>query len=469
MNTCIKMIVVPALLSVLLWGCAEEATQLLDPIAADAAASGRKNASARGSVSGAVSVNTPPGSIIIVALGRDYDDLTMGRVLRGQAMRKSGPFHFRGVRPGTYRVGAFVDLNGNRVPDIPLEPYIVNSSAISISPGEHVTGISVEGFYNERVRSFKTPERARRYEDLLAESKEQLERAYEKLEVDNSDLLYDVIPSLRGMIFEAERAWPVAGNLSDWEQITGLLEPVSPVAQGAYEGKNLLNDLRGCYLRAYVSELDGSIQRYAVAIPQKYDGSKPFPLIIALHGAGGDHWAGLKMVAGFSAYVIGAEQSNRHFFPPDLPPDFIIACPNGHGFRGPGYRAKGEYDVMKVLKEMFANYNIDADRVYLTGASKGGRGTWEIGMKHPELFAAIAPVAGAPNRAEKLVGDTGEMKFYVFHGRRDKIMPIASTHRMIVMLTEAGAYVDYEEYEDMGHEASVFAYADGNIIQRFRE
>jgi predicted esterase len=61
------------------------------------------------------------------------------------------------------------------------------------------------------------------------------------------------------------------------------------------------------------------------------------------------------------------------------------------------------------------------------------------------------------------------MQFYVFHGRQDKIMRVEPDRKMVVMLTEAGAQVEYKEYEDVGHEASVFAYADGNIIQLFRK
>jgi predicted esterase len=455
--------------ALLVLGCAENAVPSGDQSIADPAAIVDTSTSARGSVSGSVSIDNPPGSVIFVALGKDYDDLTMGRILRGQAMGRSGPFHFPKIAPGTYRIGAYVDLNANRIPDIPLEPYIVNSSSVTVAPGEHIEGVTVEGFYNERTASFKTPERVRQYQELLSESKKQVELAYTELKESDSPLLYDVMPSLRAMTYEAERAWSIAGNESDWEQITGLLAPVSAVAQGALEGKNLLNDLRGCYLRAYLSELNGSVQRYAVAVPEEYNGSKPFPLIIALHGAGGDHWSGMKMVTGFSAYVVGADESNRHFFPPNLPSDFIIACPNGHGYTGAGYRNKGEYDVMKVLKEMFANYNIDAERVYLTGASKGGTGTWEIGMKHPELFAAIAPVAGAPHQAEKLIADVGDMGVFVFHGRHDKIIRVEPDRKMVVMLIEAGAQVEYEELENMGHEASVFAYADDTIINLFRE
>jgi len=469
MNTCIKRLVFPALLLVLILGCADNAPQESSLPADEAVVVEDESASATGSISGSVTLKEPPRALIFVALGKSYDDLSLGRVSHGRVMREPGPFRFDGVRPGKYRVGAFVDLNRNRVPDIPVEPYVINPDAISVSPGEHVEGVSIADFFNEREKAFKTPERIEQYERMLAESKELVERAYEKLKAEQSALLYEVMPSLRAMIYEAERVWPVAGNLSDWEHITGMLGPVPELARSALGGKDLLGTLRGCFLRAYVSELDESVQRYALAVPEAYDGSRPFPLIIALHGGGGDHWSGMKMIAGYSAFVIGAEESNDHFFPRTLPPDFIIACPNGHGYKGPGYRDKGEYDVMKVFKEMFSNYNIDSDRVYLAGSSKGGTGTWEIGMKYSEMFAAISPVCGRPSFAEKHVGSSGDMKFFVFHGRTDKFMPVELSRKMVVMLTEAGADVEYVEYEDWGHEASALAYGDGRIIRLFRE
>ena len=464
-----KKLLLPLLFISLFWTCGEPPPKT-DALPAAPAESMQKQArKGRGSIAGAVSLEYPTRSLIYVALGNSYDELSMGRARHGVVLPEPGEFRFKGVKSGTYLVGAFVDINGNRIPDIPLEPYIILPEAISLSPGEHVEGISIDGFFNERDPSFRSPERKEQYGEMAGEAKRLIELAYEKLKDEEGDPLFDTLPSLRAMIYEAEKTWAVAGNDSDWELITALLEQARIVAAGTLEGEDILGTLRGCSLRAYISDLDGSVQPYAIAVPEAYDGSQPFPLIIALHGAGGDHWAGMKMVAGYSAFVVGAKESNRHFFPRNLPQDFIIACPNGHGYRGPGYREKGEYDVMKVLKEMFSNYNIDSDRVYLTGSSKGGSGTWRLGMKYHEMFAAIAPVAGAPHEAEQLVGSTRNLKFHVYHGRNDDIMPVENSRRMVVKLTEAGAWVEYEEFENWGHEASMLAYRDGAIIDRFRE
>jgi predicted peptidase len=285
-----------------------------------------------------------------------------------------------------------------------------------------------------------------------------------------SDVLADVVPSLRAMVYEAGETWPYAGNEADWEFITAMLAPIPEMAEAAARGENPLVSRRGCFLRAYVSEYDGSVRSYAVYVPDGYDGSRAFPLIIALHGAGGDHWSGLKMVTGSSALIVGAAESNEHFFPRRLPPDFIIACPGGHGYHGPGYKGPAEYDALKVLKEMMSSYNIDADRVYLTGSSKGGHGTWEIGLKYPELFAAIAPVCGATDAIRSLAGGAGcGLRIYVFHGAKDRVIPVDQSRVMVAMLLASGAQVEYVEYPDLGHEASSLAYRDDAVIEVFRK
>ncbi|UCD56719.1 MAG: hypothetical protein JSV16_12945, partial [Candidatus Hydrogenedentota bacterium] len=209
-------------------------------------------------------------------------------------------------------------------------------------------------------------------------------------------------------------------------------------------------------------------QRYAVYVPEEYDGSRSFPLVLALHGGGGDHWVGMKMVTGCSDLLVGAQESNRHFFPRRLPPDFIIASPFGHGYKGPGYRGRGEYDVMKVLKGMLSHYNIDENRVYLTGSSKGGRGTWEIGLKYPELFAALAPVCGGTGVARKLPDNAAGMRIFAFHGAKDLFVPVGESRAMVALLTQLGIPVRYFEYEELGHELASLAYKDGAIFDLFR-
>ncbi|NQU08410.1 MAG: hypothetical protein HQ583_07595, partial [Candidatus Abyssubacteria bacterium] len=450
-----KIIILTLLVGLPLCGCAREAPEA------------RKRAG-KGSISGTVNVKKPARAFVVVALARNYDELISGRVLKFKALRKSGPFRFRGLKAGTYRLGAFVDINGNTLPDLSVEPYFILDRELSVSPGEHVENVFVEGFFNERRASFKTPARVKQYGRLMGAAGDAVERAYEKLKAEESDLLFEVMPSLRAMVFEAGMVWVIAGNESDWEHIKGLLEPAAKLAEGAIRGEDLMGSLRGCFLQGYVSEIDGSIQRYAAYVPEAYDGSRPFPLIIALHGAGGDHWAGMKMVAGSSPLAIGAEEWNRWFFPRALPPDFIIACPNGHGYRGPAYRKKGEYDVLKVLKEMFSRYNIDESRVYLTGASKGGGGAWEIGLEYAEMFAAIAPVCGATGLARTMVQNARGLDIFVFHGSKDTLIPAGESRMMVGLLSHAGVPVKYFENEDWGHEAASLVYKDGAIFDLFR-
>jgi len=444
------------LLPLLVWGCNK---QVPEPTSAP---------TGKGSISGTVRVKKPVKSLIFVALAESFDELTLGRAKRVAVLRRPGPFQFKNVDAGTYRLGAFVDINRSTRPEISVEPYAVLESSLLVSANTDIENISVDRFFNERNPSFRTHETVARYRELRKEAKAAVNKAYQKLKSSGDDLLVDVIPSLRAMVFEAEMKWAVAGNEADWEHIKTLLEPVPALASVALNGNNALGTLRGCFLRAYLSDLDGSIQRYAIYVPEEYDGSRPFPLILALHGAGSDHWSGMKMVTGTTDFLVGAEEANNHFFPQSLPPDFIIACPNGHGYNGPGYGKRGEYDVMKVFREMHSHYNIDSDRVYLTGASKGGRGTWEIGLKYPTLFAGLAPVCGSTGGIQDLADNAVGLDIHVFHGARDLIIPVNESRVMVERLAKLGVSVAYDEPEDMGHDAAWRIYKDGAIFDRFR-
>ena len=119
---------------------------------------------------------------------------------------------------------------------------------------------------------------------------------------------------------------------------------------------------RGEFKKAYLSKVDNSLQPYQIFVPSGYDKSKAFPLVIALHGMGGDENSYLT-VYGQSAFKIEAEKRG-----------YIVACPKG---RKPVsmYVGDAEKDVMDVLAEVRRAYNINADRIYLTGHSMGGFGT----------------------------------------------------------------------------------------------
>ncbi|MDZ7401450.1 MAG: alpha/beta hydrolase-fold protein, partial [candidate division KSB1 bacterium] len=137
----------------------------------------------------------------------------------------------------------------------------------------------------------------------------------------------------------------------------------------------------GTFMRGYYSEIDGSLQGYALFVPEQYDGKRPFPLVINLHGYD----------PSFSSW-----QENL-FLPVFMPHAtakgrYILVNPFGRG--NTMYQNIGEQDVLAVLNEVQRLYSINENRIYLTGGSMGGAGTWWLGLSHPDLFAAIAPIMG---------------------------------------------------------------------------
>ncbi len=151
---------------------------------------------------------------------------------------------------------------------------------------------------------------------------------------------------------------------------------------------------------------------YLLYLPESYDKDKTvkWPLILFLHGGGerGNNLNTVKKV-GPLRYVAKGKK---------LP--FIIVSPQiGKGmYWGP--------DSLKdFLIEVISKYKVDKDRIYLTGLSIGGKGTWETAMKYPEMFAAIAPVSGwaKPDMLWKI----RNIPVWVFHGAKDPVVPVIAS------------------------------------------
>jgi dienelactone hydrolase len=128
------------------------------------------------------------------------------------------------------------------------------------------------------------------------------------------------------------------------------------------------------YKETFISEIDHSCQYYAVLQPEDYDPQKKYGLILTLHGAG-----------------VEASGLVDCFAPKDWA--FVVAPTNRHRY-GFDWQDWGRLDALEVLDLIKEKYPIDANRVYLSGHSMGGHGTWHIALAHPDLFAAAAPEAG---------------------------------------------------------------------------
>ena len=253
-------------------------------------------------------------------------------------------------------------------------------------------------------------------------------------------------------------------------------------------GEDPYDYARGAMVKAYRDEWDGTLQPYALFVPRDYDGRRPFPLVVALHGAGSNHRHMLRRVFGLDN-VPGEtdEEASRNELPlPEVPA--LVVAPYGRG-EVMGWDGLGERDVLRVIADVRRAYKIDPARISLTGLSMGGGGTWTIGLRRPELFAALAPVCGVtdvrkwikpeeradyddkalealspPAFAENAAG----LRVFVFHGDADPVVPVSDSRRMIARfkaLGWLGKTVTYTEYPGVDHHAWTRAYAGAELLR----
>lgn len=185
-----------------------------------------------------------------------------------------------------------------------------------------------------------------------------------------------------------------------------------------------------------------------VALPDGYDVDPEarWPLLLFLHGAGerGDSLAGVGVHGPLKERRAGR----------DLP--FVVVAPQ---VPAGGRWTTGR--VVAALDDALARYRIDADRVYLTGLSMGGYGTWEAIEKVPERFAAAVPVCGGGNRLG--IGAARGVPVWAFHGAMDTVVPVGASVEMVRALREAGGAVRFTVYPDAGHDAWTETYANPEV------
>lgn len=192
---------------------------------------------------------------------------------------------------------------------------------------------------------------------------------------------------------------------------------------------------------------------YKLYLPQGYADAVDLPLLIFLHGSGqrGDDLARVDD-HGIPKLIAKGQQ-----FP------FIVLSPQ--------CPAQYDWDVetlYALTKEIMATYKVDQSRVYLTGLSMGGWGTWCFAVEHPELFAAIAPVCGRLERnvtgkAERLL----DIPTWVFHGAKDYTVPVSNSEIMVRALKEVGANVKFTKYPELNHNCWDATYDNEELYKWF--
>ena len=118
-----------------------------------------------------------------------------------------------------------------------------------------------------------------------------------------------------------------------------------------------------------------------------------------------------------------------------------------------------------LLDEIIFKYNIDTKRIYLTGLSMGGFGTWELAIKYPNKFAAIIPVCGGgdPSKACKIK----DVPILAFHGAKDEVVPINKSEEMVAALKDCGGNPKFTIYPDAEHDSWTETYNNPNLYEWF--
>ena len=194
---------------------------------------------------------------------------------------------------------------------------------------------------------------------------------------------------------------------------------------------------------------------YLLFLPESYaqSNNQKFPLIFFLHGAG-ERGSDLDSV-------------KRHGIPkivetnPDFP--FIAVspqCPEDSWWTSELHTING------LIEEIVEKYQVDTSRIYLTGLSMGGFGTWSLASMYPERFAAIAPVCGG-GEVRQILRSLVEMPIWTFHGQKDDVIPFSRSEEIVTALKKHGSSIKFTIYPEAGHDSWTKTYDNPELYKWF--
>jgi predicted peptidase len=222
----------------------------------------------------------------------------------------------------------------------------------------------------------------------------------------------------------------------------------------------------------FVLRTDGD-HRYYVYVPSDWRPTEKWPIIVFLHG--GDE-RGTDPVRPTQVGLGPVVQATHGRFPAIV---LFPQCAPGRFWAMPDQEAR----VLRAIDAAIAEWNGDPTRVTMTGNSMGGYGSWIIGAKHPEHFAALAPICGgvrpprgvplppeAPSFAREPDPEAAVARrliatpVWAFHGANDWVVPVEKSRRLVAAMRAAGAPIRYTEYRGVGHNSWDRAYAEPDLL-----
>lgn len=196
------------------------------------------------------------------------------------------------------------------------------------------------------------------------------------------------------------------------------------------------------------------VLRYWLYLPEGYahDTSKRWPLILFLHGAGerGDDLEKVKKHGPPKLIAAGTHL-----------PFIVVApqCPADAWWES----TPQVIALAALLDDIQASHRVDPDRVYCTGISMGGYGTWRLACEFPGRFAAVVPICGGgrPFLAKAMK----DVPAWVFHGAKDPVVPLSESEKMVEALKRSGGTVEFTVYPEALHDSWTETYDNPAVFE----
>ena len=231
-----------------------------------------------------------------------------------------------------------------------------------------------------------------------------------------------------GLILEHFSESDEADLLELLEEHVGSPEDVSRRLGEALEEFDTPNDSfaekRGSFFSAYVSSLDGSGQIYNLDVPESYNPDVQYALEVRPKDL---------------EYKAPREVKD--------PLSHIVVFCQGRGIEG-----LGELDVLETIRDVRAHYNIDPDRIYLTGGSIGGGAVWRMAARYPDIFAAAVVDCGWTWTLRLHLENVSNIPMWIYHDATDIWVPVDESRTAVKLLSAMGSPIVYNETSGRGHE-----------------
>ena len=222
---------------------------------------------------------------------------------------------------------------------------------------------------------------------------------------------------------------------------------------GCSTGSEISNDSAGKQIAAnFETTVTINVKsQYLIYLPEDYKTTgKKWPLVMFLHGSG-ERGTDIKLVTKNGPPKLVSEGKK---FP------FILLspqCPLGQ-----------RWDVRTLstlLDEIEKVYSVDKKRIYVTGLSMGGEGTWKMIMAQPNRFAAAAPVCGRTGSSYLDACVLNNLPIWIFHGAMDDVVSIDESERMVKALKKCGNDVKFTVYPEGNHNVWTETYSNPELYE----